>query len=299
MGALSGKEEIQQFIFGNLFDQLYKHDCPKTLNIQRAFRDHLASRSRAKLMADELAEKWGQNLLIYLETLLGDNWDGLGIPRPLALLEDGNTVITWKHAKFTQLSGLDSLRPEFFAIADWLDGLTPQDFLIPSVCLLAMIGADPIYVTEGSGDGGVDCIGKIKTGPLRSLCLFIQAKTSSSTISREMVFIEYGKYQMLPYLERYQIYREKLGIDGSSDGVSSAYMIVSNNEFRDSARAAASSLGVFLRSRKQLAYWLSDGISKKQLEKMQEELGQFVRPGGSFTNLAPRVKGYLTSRIMQ
>ncbi|GEM_PF-2075251 len=293
MNILSGKEEVQKFVFGNLFGHVSRVDCPPTLNVQRAFRDHLASQLRAKLMADELAEKWRLNLLQLIERQLVENWDGLGVPRPMALLNDEETLVTWTHPKFSELSGLDPLRNEFFAIMDWLNGLSSQEFLIPCVCLLALIGADPIFVTEGSGDGGVDCIGKIERGPLRSLCLFVQAKTSSSRITRDRLLMEYGKYQMLPHLDRYKLYRENLGLNSSSDGASLMYMLVSNNEFDAPARSVASNLGVLLRSRTQLAYWLWACTSREVLEKLIENLRQFARPGGSFTNLAPRIKSHL------
>ena len=49
--------------------------------------------------------------------------------------------------------------------------------------------------------------------------------------------------------------------------------MVANNEFLPpGARSVASTLGIILRSRKQLAYWLSTKTSLAELQKLLKEL---------------------------
>ena len=248
----------------------------------------------ADYSADELAEKWRHNLLDQVEHTLTTRWDSLGIPRPIAFLEESNdTLVTWTHPKFSELSGFDPLTENYFAIVEWLCALNPEEFLIPCACLLALLGAEFIFITEGSGDKGIDCIGRIDHGLFRSLCFFVQAKKSNSIIAREVVLIEFGKYQMLPCTDRYKTYLEKLKIGNSSDGMAIIYMIATNNEFHPSARIVASSLGILLRSRTQLAHMLSSYASLQRFKDILDDLRGFVRPSGSFTNLAPRIKSHL------
>ena len=294
MGSVSGRAKINEFIFDKLFDSVCKVDCPQTVNVQRAFRDHLSLLPTLKPQADELAEKWRPNLLEQIERVLVEHWANLGVPRPLSFLDDRDTLVTWRHPKFAELSGLEPPTNEFFSIFQWLGRLSSQQFLVPCVCLLAFLGADPIFITEGSGDGGVDCIGRIKDGPFRSGCLFVQAKTSSTTIKREIILTEYSKYLILPRLEKYKIYCENLGVKNSSDGAAFAYLIISNSEFNGPARKAASHLGVLLRSRSQLAYWLSARFSLPELDEILNNLAAFTRRGESFVNLAPLIKSQTT-----
>ena len=293
MAGVSGKEKINGFIFNELFNSVCKVDCPHTVNVQRAFRDHLSLSSTVRPQADELAEKWRPNLLDQIERVLVEHWGNLGVPQPLYFLDDRSTLVTWRHPKFTELSGLDPPTSGFFSIFDWLNRLSSQEFLVPCVCLLALLGADPIFITEGSGDGGIDCIGRIKDGPFRSGCLFIQAKTSSTTITRDTILTEYSKYLILPRLEKYRIYCENLGVESSSDGAAFTYLIVSNNEFNGPARKAASHLGVLLRSRSQLAYWLSTRLSLSELDEILKNLRVFTQRGESFINLSPRIKSQI------
>ena len=294
MSTRKGSEEIRSYLYDFLFLEILNQKCPRTLNIQRTFRNHLARKESLKNSADELSEKWHQTLLDRIEYNLSEGWDGLGVPRPIALLDNDNTtLVTWSHPKYSTLTGLGPLPDEFIAIVNWLQNLDAREFLIPCSCLLSLIGAEHIYITEGKGDGGIDCIGKIENGPLRSLCLFVQAKTSNSSIKREILLTEYGKFKMLPFLDQYQQYLEKLEVKNAFDGMGIAFLVVSNNEFLPPARSAASTLGIILRSRKQLAYWLSTKASLSELEKLLQELHKYVQSGGASINLAPHIQKYL------
>ena len=293
MNAIKPNTEIRSYLYDFLFTKILNQGCPRTLNIQRSFRDHLALKEHLEDSADELSEKWHQNLLYRIEQNLSEAWDGLGVPRPIALLDNDNTtLVTWSHPRYSTLTGLGPLPEEFIAIVNWLQSLDPREFLIPCACLLSLIGAEHIYITEGTGDGGIDCIGKIENGPLRSLCLFVQAKTSNSGVKREILLTEYGKFKMLPFLRPYQQYLEKLQVENSFDGMGISFLIVSNNEFLPGARSAASTLGIILRSRKQLAYWLSTKASLAELEKLLKELHKYVQRDASI-NLAPHIQKYL------
>ena len=76
----------------------------------------MLSKSTLKNSADELSEKWHQNLLNRIEHNLSEGWDGLGVPRPIALLDNDNTtLVTWSHPKYSALSGLGTLPERIYS----------------------------------------------------------------------------------------------------------------------------------------------------------------------------------------
>ena len=64
-----------------------------------------------------------------------------------------------------------------------------------------MLGFRKIFICDSRGDEGVDLLGLLQDGGLRSLIAVVQAKTSSEPIGRGLVLSEYGKYMMLPHTE--------------------------------------------------------------------------------------------------
>ena len=292
VGSWQANKEVNAFVFENLFKKISKKNCPRSINLQRLFVKYLREFKRRRNTADELAEKWRLNLERQIEQTLSQYWDTLGIPRPIAFSDNNDTLITWTHPRFIELSGIDPPTKDYFSIVGWLESLTSKEFLFPCAYLLALLGAERIYITEGPRDEGIDCIGRINDGFLRSICFFVQAKTSNSMVSRDVVLMEYGKYKMLPISSRYNNYLNDLKITNSSDGMAIVYLIATNNEFRPSARSVASNLGILLRSKSQLAYMLSSKGTPQKFINLQNHL-QNLPPSDGLFNLAPLIKSHL------
>lgn len=289
-GSLGGREAVTQFIYENLLPDLLSVDSPEAFNLQTSFASYLKERadSQTKLEADEHAEKWLGNLRTILEKEL-ESWQIRDVPQPAWIDPDQRTLITWKHPNFETFTGFPSPGIEYFAILDWLTGLNASEFLVPNAVFLAHLGADRIYFTEGRGDEGIDLIGTIDNGPLKSTCIFIQAKTKAnhSRISRDTVLLEYAKYILLPRTEKFREYRRTLNIDSSIDGNAIIYVITANTGFDNSAREVARQLGILLRSHIQLARFVQ--LKYNTIEQVRE----------MHTRLKPHLKPDLSNNIVR
>ena len=174
-------------------------------------------------------------------------------------------------------------------MSQWLGTLTPRGFLLPCVLFLKTLGASRVFVTDGPNDEGVDIIGRIGEGALQSTTLFCQVKTQNAHVGREQLLTEYGKYLALPHTKKYQRYREALGLDQSVDGSSYLYVFMTNQGFAIPSRQIARSLGILLRSRIQIAHWLSQHMTVAELVDVQRVIG--VEPVADVTrNLADLIQ---------
>ena len=216
-----------------------------------------------------------------------ESWIQRGIPRPASIATDQRTLITWKHPNYESLTGLPSLGSAFFEILDWLGTLNPREFLIPSAVFLSHLGANRVYITDSSGDEGIDLIGAIEDGPLKSTGLFVQAKTTSNPagVSRDAVLLEYAKYMSLPQTEKYREYIRALGIDSTIDGSTLIYVITANTRFNNPAREVAGRLGILLRSHIQLARFVQ--LRYETIENVRQ----------MHTRLASRLKTDLVTNV--
>ena len=238
--------------------ELLSAGSPQVVNLLSRFSAYLRGPAdQSNLAADENAERWLATLRDRLNDELA-SWTNRGVPRPASIAPDQITLITWKHPNFEALTGFKSPGLAFFEILDWLRILDSTEFLIPSAVFLAHLGANRIYVTDSTGDEGIDLIGTIEEGPLRSTGLFVQAKTTSnrSPITRDAVLLEYAKYVSLPHTEKYREYMRALDIDSTIDGSALIYVITANTRFNNPAREVAARLGILLRSHIQLARYV-------------------------------------------
>jgi hypothetical protein len=195
----------------------------------------------------------------------------------------------WVHDRHLDLTGYPPVSEEFIEIYHWLSSLNEREFLLPVVCFLKLVGCDAIFVTDGTGDEGIDCLGRIGVGPLRSIVLFVQAKSKIDHVPRDLVLQEYGKYAALPRTPKFHSYLEALGVERSMDGAAFNYVIIASNEFQASAQQVSARLGVLLRSRRQLAYFLSQQTSLANLKALHARSLIPPRPDLS-TNLAPLIE---------
>ena len=281
-----GRDAVTGFIYGQLVPDLLSAKSPRVVNLRVRFSTYLRDSGHSALAAHENAERWFETLRDKLNAELY-SWTRRGIPRPASIATDQRTLITWKHPDYEDLTGLPPLGSAFFEILDWLGTLSPREFLIPSAVFLAHLGANRVYITDSSGDEGIDLIGVIEDGPLKSTGLFVQAKTTSNPagISRDSVLLEYAKYMSLPQTEKYREYIRALGIDSTIDGSTLIYVIAANARFNNPAREVAARLSILLRSHIQLARYVQ--LRYKTMDGVRE----------MHSRLASRLKTDLVTNI--
>lgn len=264
---------INSYIDEYLTPTILGPSSPKTINHEVRFSRFLSSQKIRQ--AEEKASDWQTQLSIVLSKRTHD-WQALGIPPPIVPNPDTPQVgITWSHPKYLEITGLEPIDSNFCEILNWLESLNGQDFLFPCAAFLKIIGATDIRITDGKGDEGIDLIGRITNGPTKSVVFWGQSKTKQSTpstISRDTVLIDYSKYIGLPNTEIYRKYRKALGLDDSVDGLSPSYIFFTNSDFAFGARKSANDLGILLRCRRQIAFWLSFYSTSDKLKQTLIEI---------------------------
>lgn len=266
------------------------------VNLQQVFRKELQRKGFSSLRATEIAEDWLEKLQQELEKQLIE-WDLLGIPRPLVEASSPFTFLTFRHRNYESVLGMQGIPTQFPEVYNFVSSLSPREFLLVPACLLQLAGCNPIFISDGSGDGGVDCIGQVIAGSIRSLCLFAQARTSLNDISKESVQLEYAKFQDLQETGKFAEYLAALGKGNSADGRAICYLMFANAEFKEPAREYARRKGLLLRSCKQAAFWLSQNYSLDSLLEIQKNLGvNLVRDLNK--NLAPLIARYRQDKTL-
>lgn len=265
------------------------------VNVELRLREALEVAGHSRLRATELAEQWLEQLMFKLEVRL-EEWDRLGLPRPLVESGAPTTLLTFKHSNYQSGPPEFALPPDYPEVLDFLTSLSPREFLLVGVCLLNLAGCDPIFVTEGAKDEGVDCIGKVSFGPTRSLCLFAQCKTSNSEIKIETVRLDNDKFRTLQNKALFRNYMAALGGDASIDGRGLCYVFVGGAEFRSPAREYAREENILLRSPRQAAFWLSRGFGIVSLKELLSDISGFLHRNLE-RNLAPTIASYRTTMI--
>lgn len=252
------KKYVNDFVFGYFFPELFEGKIKAAVNVERLFRSYLSGKGDLDTECDEVAEKYILDVKRKIELKVSEI-EILGLPRVLCQIDDSPShYMCWYHPKYEDDTGLTMMPEDFNHIVNWIDSLDPREFLIPCAMFLKLAGATKIYITDSSGDQGIDCIGLIDEGVLKSTALYVQSKTSEKNdITRDTVLMEYGKYLSLPHTAKFHDYRRALGIDKSVNGCTSMYIFLANKEFKPPAREVSTNLGVLLRSRVQLAYWLA------------------------------------------
>lgn len=273
---LKQKEVLNEFIFSVLLPLMTRQECPTKLNLLRNLVRHLCDKGVNAKISDEIAVQWLPDLLRRFLLRLED-WGRLGVPFPCCQSEEKKELfITWRHPKYQELTGLAAISESFICILRWIESLSPREFLLAGAAYLKVLGATRIFITDGPRDGGIDLLGKIERTPFNSIVFFVQAKTAD-LVTRDTVLMEYGKYLSLPHEEIFHKYRDALDIKGSADGVSYCYSIVANCEFHNSAKEIASKIGILLRSKIQIAYFLSQVFDIETLNNAKVELKDLLR----------------------
>lgn len=276
---LTSKDAVNNYIFNSFLPEILGPNCPTKINLLTSFKGYVNKKISDAIMSEELAIRWLPDLLKKLEDRLSD-WNSLGIPYPCCPSEQNKELmLTWRHPKYKEITGYNSLSENFIHILSWIEKLSSREFLIVCAVLLKGLGATKIFITDGPNDGGIDLIARVEQTPFNSLVFFVQSKTvqdKTKPISRDTVLMEYGKYLSLPHEEVYQRYRRALNVDRSSDGASYCYAVISNTEFHNSAKEISSKVGILLRSKIQTAYFLSHLVQAKDLERIRCDLKNYL-----------------------
>lgn len=282
-------DHLQQFVDRRIFARVLTLRAPKTINVKESYRDFLVQKGHTRLGAAERAEEILGDVQERIRESI-EAWGALGLPSPVRFGPRENLLVSWAHDRHDEITGHRALPRRVLEVWEWIGGLTAEEFVLPVVAYVSLLGCDPVYVTDGPRDGGVDVIGRISYGPLRSVVVWVQAKTTTRTyVKANRIFEEYGKYAALYRQEQYQRYVSALAVDKQNDGSSGIYFMITNAEYSHEARVVAKSLDVVLRSRRQLAYWLGSRFSVEVLEELRSSAAVPFKKD-LYRNLAPIFK---------
>lgn len=260
--------------------------CPPLINVSDHFVAFLIERSIDETEAVDIATDQALLLMDEIERQI-QRWKYQGVAPPFDRIPDQDgTLVTWRHARYEAHTGTTAPKRNIFDIYAWLGTLHEKEFHLPCLCYLRILGCDPIYLTDGGRDEGIDYIGLIKTGPLRSTAIFIQAKSSVTAFGAAEVLQEYAKYAGLPRTEKYMQYLNALGVPKSTSGAAYVYAIISNGDIRHGASTSAPKVGALLRSRRQVAEALAEQYSLADLISLSENIKIPSHPDLT-SNLAP------------
>lgn len=270
---IAADEALRTYLYDRLFPNFLTAQGPRKLNITNDFGHHLRHRGMPERLAAERASEWKHQLFDRLDRALTE-WDDLGVPRPLVLTDVDSIVVSWQHQRYRDFCGpiAGSLSADFCAIHERVKRCSPKEFLAVCAIYLKFIGCERIFFTDSSGDEGVDCLGVILSGALKSVNIVVQAKTSSLRIGRDTVLADYGKYLALPHSSKYVHYRYAVQADKRIDGSPWLYVFMTNTEFEPAARIAAGKIGLLLRSRRQIAHKIAEQMSESEFDSSMKRL---------------------------
>ena len=269
---LKPNEALRKYLWNHLDSIILSETCPKVINLERDFAKFLKSQyGLPAIIADEKTSEW----LVLLKRRVNDYidlWGNFGVNLPISMHPDSEEIlVTWKNENFEELLGYPALNFEYMRVFDWIRALNGKEFLLVVALCLLETGASKVFITDGSGDGGVDLIAHINSGPFSATCIFVQAKTlASNQLSRDTVFLEYGKYSGLLSSKISEKYFEIVERKKSHQGMSLVYQIYVNNYVMKNAKEVASELGVSLRSIRSIAHTLSQKAELATLKKCLE-----------------------------
>ena len=272
MSRPSGSD-VFEFSYYHIWEYVVAGNVAERMNTRAEFVDFLKSRGHVQMIAEEYAEK-NIGLLLNNIQVVCEQWDALGIPRPLEVTDQSGSIITWRHPKFEGISGRRKLSENFCDVWRWVKECRDRDFLLCCAAYLHLLGCSRIYITDTSGDGGIDLIGIYEIEPLRGVCFLVQAKTALNEVAKESLFSDYTKYLLLRRNVKWNEYEKALGIDRTADGVGIVYMFASNLEFNPPIVQAARDLPIMLRSGRQIAYALSTRAPLSRWMRVREHVGE-------------------------
>lgn len=269
-------QDLEEFSQTHIWDIVTVDPPPQRINVREEFVAFLRARGFPQIICEEYTE---HNLTLLLTRIVErcEEWDALGVPRPLSIINQGGSMITWAHPNFERASGFARPEEGFMRIWNRIRNCYSRDFLLPCASYLYCIGCNRIYITDGAGDGGVDIIGTGSNNTLRGLLFLIQSKSAAGTVSKEALFADFAKYLILPRHSRWKDYLTATGLRAVVDGLCTVFVFASNGEFSSAVRQTGRELPVILRSGRQIANCLAQRCALHSWESAWEVCGELRR----------------------
>lgn len=268
--------DIRKFLREFLPKEVLVTNPKPSVNALTKFKEYLRSQEFSGIICEEFAEKNSSNLVNQIITWC-EEWTLLGLNKPLHLMNQKGGMITWAHPKFEQLSGYSPLDQQYCSILKWVREANERQLLGYAALFLYSLGFTKIFITDTSGDGGIDLVGSCADSRLLNLCFFIQCKTTNDNkqLDKGILLSDYSKYLLLRKISKWNQYLKSLGVEHSISGMSSVFCFVSNSEFKPGFREAAVHLEVLIRSSRQIAASISKLGDIQQIEKALISMSPF------------------------
>lgn len=244
--------------------------------------------------ASDLAERLKGRLETQLEQLLQQVWDEFGIPRPLISSHTPGLYLGIRHKNYVQRSGARALPIFYPDVLQFVVEASAKELVGIVAITLFLSGCDPILITDGKGDGGVDVAGRMAHGILHGTQLFVQAKAVGRELGKRAVQTESKVFADGKQDGKVDSIIRSLGMNGQYF-LSSGYLhlIVSSGGFRRSAQQYASNQNLILWNARQIAFMLCQRVDRTGLENLLRSLDPMTR---SFSrNLAPLIEQHMVS----
>ena len=216
--------DVYEFAQSKIWDVATTDTVPQSMQARVAFKEYLVKRGVNQFVADEFVET-NLSFLIGEIQKTSEDWSALGVPSPIYITDQYGRIVTWSNPRFEEITGKQKIGDSFCGTWSLVRNSYERDFLFFCVAYLACLGCRKIFVTDTSGDCGIDVIGSSESGALRGLVLLIQAKTSQNNLSKDALFKDYTKYLLLRHEDRWNSYLDALELAQSKDGIGVVYML--------------------------------------------------------------------------
>lgn len=262
------------------------------VDFEELLGDEFEDVGESPLRSAELAEEWVGRMRAEVEAAL-EAWSAIGVPPP-AVYIGGTRCVTLRHPRYPTLAPKGGLPPDYPSWLALVEQADPRQFTLAVCAWLVAAGCSEIYVIDGANDIGVDCLGVIPEGPLRSVCILCQAKTANAAISVATIRGDYQKYSE-GFWDSAVANRfiQATSLQDSSEGFAAPYVFFSNNEYGQPCGEYARRHRILLRNRRQLAYSLACAFSLVAVEDLLRVRASQVRRSFDF-NWAPVIDAVRT-----
>lgn len=263
---------IRNYVHVEIDERSLSMSPPKAIDLKLGFVRFLVDRGMSELNAYELWTRHDRNVL-FAAGAAAATWNDLGEDRPYApLIENDGMFACWRNPRFAELTGYNPVPESFASAYDWIRRNAGTAFLLPALCYLRAIGCDRIFLTDSTGDEGIDCIGRIGSGPMRSMAVFVQAKSSLDFVTGDQFSAMHSRYAGLPSTKMFGLYLEALDIPRSQTGGPRVFVVAAQGRFKAGASQLAWKTGVLIRSGRAIAQALGDYYPKGALEELTDRI---------------------------
>jgi Restriction endonuclease len=240
--------------------------------LETGFREDGASR----FVAEELAERWADRCDVMLEEELAIAFDDLGVPRPIVESGRAGIYLTFLHPSYREFSAM-WLEEGFAESLDRVTTCTEKELLAIVASVLVARGCDPVLITDGANDGGVDVAGRLSGRPGHGLNVFVQAKALVGPMGGRAIEEEYGVFRAALDNGDHAYLTGVLAGRESRVGSPHTYLLCSRRGFSHAAERAANALRVGLCHPIQVAYWIERAYGPGKIDRLVDACQPIAR----------------------